>query len=60
MLDLAGTCSHKIVQELSLHAVWLVSALLVVPGASEKAGLGCIPGVSEISGAGECLQNIKA
>ena len=52
--------------------MWLVSALMVVPGASEKATLGCIPGtsenaglgyipgVSEIGGAGECRQNIKA
>ena len=36
------------------------SALMVVPGASEKAGLGCIPGASEIGGAGACGQNIKA
>ena len=59
VLDLAGTCSHEIEWELSPQTVWLVSALMVVRGASEKARLGYFPGVSEIGGAGACRQNIK-
>ena len=31
-----------------------------IPGASENAGLGYIPGFSEIGGAAACRQNIKA
>ena len=43
-----------------LCVMCVFSALMVVPGASEKAGLGCIPGASEIGGTGACGQNIKA
>ena len=44
---------------LSSRTVWILSALMVVPGASEKAMLWCIPGISEIGRAGACRQNIK-
>ena len=61
------TCTLKLrnlfVFSVPVCNVWLVSALMGVPGASEKAGLGCIPGASEIGGgrgAGACGQNIKA
>ena len=58
MLDWAGACSHEIERELSPYTMWLFSALMVAPDASEKAGLGCIPDASKIGGTGACPLNI--